>query len=426
MRIAISILRMLRANSRARHGHMLAEGYNESVPVRGGSVRASAVLLILLIVISAHVAALGSCSTGSARLSHTMGFVAENKLKDKRVHILGYQNFAQSLITEGNAMLLPFPAVPGSMSQNNIIDSSSKPHSIDSMYMAIQPPSINSGLVALFVLVVLVLTLVYLFRRFPRLRGLLVGFVCVGFVILLLFTFNIGSITRPEEPLVFDHDVYTIVIAQDISQIPAALERVPQARRPKLNTHLLEAYERWYKGWTFALCCFENQANLGSRPLVWWYEPLYPDLLFFPAISAQDGKPPDLEARVPADHSVFVATDSRKPGSQFSAWKTVDYSKTIIDYSQIRWNRPAPVKLLDEKDSNQKPRGSSPAIAEILPESVMGESFSTVVPQGDLVFRVQDVRAGVYNPLRVLPPGAPQTSAIWADSAKTSRTTTGE
>src|SRR5271166_24211 len=66
------------------------------------------------------------CTLANARLSNTILYAAEVCPDGKEVvHVLGYQNRVQNLPPakgpSGNAMILPFPAVAGTMTQNNVL-----------------------------------------------------------------------------------------------------------------------------------------------------------------------------------------------------------------------------------------------------------------------------------------------------------------
>lgn len=75
---------------------------------------------------------------------------------------------------------------------------------------------------------------------------------------------------------VFDHDIYTVVLASDPTQIPAALHHVPPYKRPPLNPVLFEFYADAFPGYTIALCCFDNAQALRAKPLLMWYPPTTP------------------------------------------------------------------------------------------------------------------------------------------------------
>lgn len=92
---------------------------------------------------------------GEARLSQMTLYVSEVQTSDHGViHVCGYQNRVQHLTTvmrqlrasrtknQGNAMILPFPAVPGTMSQKNFLTGMDAcPHVLQDMADAVTPKS---------------------------------------------------------------------------------------------------------------------------------------------------------------------------------------------------------------------------------------------------------------------------------------------
>lgn len=269
--------------------------------------------------------ALGCCSLAPADFHGTRGLASEVRVKGKLVHVLGYQNTAQNKASGANAMFLPIPAKAGTMSAKNMLDVSNCPRVLEDIEEAA--------------------------ARSIVLRTL--------------------SAHPPGSVEVFDRGLYTVVLAQDARDIPAALERVRPERRPQLAPAIFAAYEKWYPGWTFALCCFNAREATRGEPMLWWYEPLDPDRLFFPALDAHSGEPPDLQAEVEVDHAMAVATESMRVS--------------------------ADVRYRDKV---------SPEVAAYLPGRVLGMHLQHHTRNGDFVFLKSDVRAGNFRPERVLPPGA--------------------
>ena len=104
---------------------------------------------------------------------------------------------------------------------------------------------------------------------------------------------------------VFEHDIYTVVLADRATDIPRALERVPERKRPEVSRELLEFYGDCFPRHPVALCCFDNTEAMQAKPLMLWYQPLDEDRLVLPAIDCHTGEAPDLEARVYTDHTVI-------------------------------------------------------------------------------------------------------------------------
>lgn len=302
-----------------------------------------------------------------ARFSKTKGFAGEVTIGGVLYHLCGYGNRAasgtaphrrtlgspvrrgsrgrsfgwNSPVTEstegGNAMLLHFPAIPGTMNQDSVIDTASAPNFLKDMEKAILPPVSRGGL-----------------RRGGTLgKGL------------------------PDSVQIFEHDIYTVVLASRPEDIPAALAHVPANKRPQLNEAIFSAYAKWYPGWTFALCCFNNADEAEAKPLLWKYRPARPEFLFFPGMDAHDGGVPDLNADVDVDHAIMVSSDKMAAGAGSEVYYT---------------DHP------------------SAALRSLLPTHVVGEVYNTRLRQGDFLFLVDDVRKGVYNMQRELPPMTPLTA----------------
>jgi hypothetical protein len=205
-----------------------------------------------------------------ARLSNTILYAAEVRPNGGEVvHVLGYQNSLQNLATNGaphgNAMILPFPAVPRTMTQKNVVPTDDCPRILENLAETVR------------------------WQDDGRPRGLAKGF-------------------APDAVEVFDTGIYTVVLAQDVRAIPGTLKRVPAAKRPALNPPIFDAYAEWYPGWTVALCCFNNSDVARATPLLWWYRPANPDQLFAPALDCHSGAVPDLDAKVKVDHTVAVSS----------------------------------------------------------------------------------------------------------------------
>lgn len=319
-----------------------------------------------------------------AHFSQTKGLCAEARLNGRTVHLLGYQNTVSNLVDgapaakntgsdfgwkrgttstakaatkgTGNAMLLPIPAVPGTMNELNVIDTSSAPSCLLDMEKAIQPVT----------------------RGGIRRGGLL------------------GGNARPDSVTVFDHDIYTVVLASNAKLIPKALALVPADKRPPVNKEIFDAYAKWYPDWTFAFCCFNTKDEASAKPLLWWYVPQHPEFLFFPALDGHDGKAPNLEATVDVDHAIMVSSNALNANKQGTFGNRVSYS--------------------DQRRSDQ--------LQKLLPTYVLGQQFNTQLTNGDFLFQVSDVDTGVFNSKRELPPGAQEVAKPAPQPAPRPRTRT--
>ncbi|WP_144126333.1 hypothetical protein [Catellatospora sichuanensis] len=108
---------------------------------------------------------------------------------------------------------------------------------------------------------------------------------------------------------VFDHDVYTVVLAEDPMAVYAALERVPPHRRPQVSPELFEFYATAFPAHAIVLCCFDNRDARRAKPLLLWYEPSDPDRIVVPAVDCHTGGVPQLGSPVERDHMVIFGVD---------------------------------------------------------------------------------------------------------------------
>ena len=230
-----------------------------------------------------------------ADLSQTTLYVG----RVREFHVCGYQNLVQNLSTvmqrrdaasgkknQGNAMILPFPAVPGTMSQKNFLTGMDAcPHVLKDMADAVSPK--------------------------PR-----------------TVSFGLKSL-RASSVEIFELDIYTVVLAQNARLIADVIGDVPEEKRPPLKLETFRAYDDWY-GWPTAVCCFNNEEAALANPIMAWYEPLRPEFLFAPALDCHTGDVPDLRAQVRVDHTLVVGADAAPSGKG----ATVDYQDDIPPHVQ--------------------------------------------------------------------------------------------
>lgn len=224
--------------------------------------------------------------------SNTVLYAAEMLRENGEIgHVLGYQNKAQNnagsnngfggLLQKlfnkptANAMILPFPAVPQSMSKASILNTKNCPDILQDMARAIAPPE----------------------QLKPR-----------------SVTFAAAAAPQARVQVFEAAGIYTVVLAQDARDIPDALAQVPKEKRPSLNAELFAAYAEWYPNWTFALCCFNNQKAALAHPMLWWYKPMFADRLFLPTLDGHTGEVPNLKAQVEVDHTLAVSSYKMEGG----------------------------------------------------------------------------------------------------------------
>ncbi|MDN3357125.1 hypothetical protein [Actinomadura sp. DC4] len=276
-------------------------------------------------------------SAGPAHFSDTILYHGRRRHPEHGlVHVLGYQNVAVNRATGPNAMLLHLPGT--GMTQDNFVDTSGARHILTDMTAALTPRSVGYG-------------------------------AAPG-----------GMVDRAAPPpvQVFEHDIYTVVLAADATLITDALALVPEHRRVAANPALFAFYARVYPGHAVALCCFDNRDAARSDPLLLWYTPSRPDRAELPAIDCHTGAIPEIGAPVPVDHWVILGTDEPVPGAP--GWETAP-----TDWSE------------DVRDGPAGP---------FLPEWIAGRTYTGLHPNGDFTIACADLEAGRLEAMsRVGPEG---------------------
>ncbi|MBQ0868025.1 hypothetical protein ACH4RA_06020 [Streptomyces smyrnaeus] len=258
-------------------------------------------------------------SMGPAEFSGTTLYMGRlHHARHGLVHVLGYQNTAVNRADGPNAMLLHLPAQ--GMTQDNFLDVGSSSDVLERMVEAVRPSSVAAGGMAWM-----------------------------------------GSAARAHEVQVFEHDIYTVLLASDPTALPAALHRVPARKRPHLDPELTRFYAERYPGYAVAVCCFDNAEAAKAKPLLMWYTPLDPDVLTAPALDAHTGRPPGMVGQVPVDHWVLFGSDEAPTG----------------------WGEPV-----------DHGRGMRHRLREFLPAEVRGEHFSGLLPNGDFALTHAELLAG--------------------------------
>ncbi len=254
--------------------------------------------------------------------------IAFHPILRRNVHVLVYQNAPKNLSPGPNAMVLHFPAKP--MLPENLIGTENAARIAEDCVEAVR----------------------------PRRRG--------------------GEISRTllsaDQPKVhvFDSGIYTVVLAQNPRDIPTALARVPENKRPAMNTEMFEWYARFRPGWPIALCCFDNKQQAAATPLMWWFDPLDQNMGFLPALDAHDGKPPNIRGDVWVDHWVIFGLH-------------IDGDNLQVPGHAGMAGRLNPVRYQDKLTDLQR---------ALLPTHVIGEQFVGKKPNGDWLMPVQAITDG--------------------------------
>lgn len=169
-------------------------------------------------------------------------------------------------------------------------------------------------------------------------------------------------------------DIYDIVLAERAADIPQVLAQINPQKRPEVNDAVFGMLDRWYMC-PVAVCCFNDSQSGEAKPLGFAFEPLYPDKLVVYTLDGHDGKPPNPNTLVKVDHDIFVGSYLMKAASH----ARVSYSDDI-------------------------PAHLSPYILrDILGMQIKDKRMEN----GDFLFSTEQVRKGVFQGLRSLPPMAP-------------------
>lgn len=172
---------------------------------------------------------------------------------------------------------------------------------------------------------------------------------------------------------VFDHDIYTVVLATDPTRIPAALDQVPEHKRPRLRPELFEFYADTFPDHTIVLCCFDNAEARQAKPLLLWYRPADQDRLVLPALDSHTGEVPDLDTPVRPDHWLVFGDDDAPEG-----WGTT------VTHS----------------------RGMRRKLRAFLPDTVVGVHLAgDPLPNGDFALSRADLLDGDLEKITRLRPG---------------------
>jgi hypothetical protein len=269
---------------------------------------------------------------GAAELSGTILFAGRRLHREHgRVEVLGYQNIAVNLAAGPNAMLLHLPA--REVTSAHFLDVGHCDRVLRDMATAALPKMGRS-------------------RSLSAEAGWMSG-------------------ARVE---VFEHDVYTVVLADRATDILHALTRVPERKRPAVSRELLTFYADCFPRHPVALCCFDNTEAAQAKPLMLWYRPLDEDRLVLPSIDCHTGAAPDLTADVPTDHTVIFATDQAAEG-----WGEPVY---YTQGGQMRED-----------------------LRAFLPTQVLGEQFTSALPNGDFAISHEDLMRGDLERIERLVPG---------------------
>lgn len=236
------------------------------------------------------------------------------------IMVMGYENTAVNQYHGPNAMVLHLPGMP--MTDKNFLPGLGCGRIFGNLHDAVWPQPVTRG-------------------------GMLRTF---------------GAIAKSAVQ-VFEHGIYTVVLAPDARDIPAALSRVAANKRPEISKEICEFYANRYPGWPIALCCFDNKDARKADPLLVWYRPMTDKALIAPGLDCHTGGLPDLRAEVGVDHSVYFASDSMRGGHDV----TYSHNPLMAD------------------------------LGHFLPRRVVGLKFNGRMKNGDFVMTRRHLEEGTAN-----------------------------
>jgi len=94
----------------------------------------------------------------------------------------------------------------------------------------------------------------------------------------------------------FGVGMYDIITTKDLNDVTREID---------ITMELLDFFHNHYKGWTFVVCMFSGEKEMDAQPIMFEYEPMYPQWLYFPTMDSHDGQAPDFIHPVDMDHSLM-------------------------------------------------------------------------------------------------------------------------
>lgn len=123
----------------------------------------------------------------------------------------------------------------------------------------------------------------------------------------------------------FELGQYTVGLVKNLTGMLDFLKSVDESKRAKVNPELLNFFAEHYEGWSFAICLFNSSDNMSAQPIAYFYEPFYPQALFFPTMDSHDGGAPKT-SNEEFDHDFVYSIETREISNFFSQ-KVPDFIK---------------------------------------------------------------------------------------------------
>jgi hypothetical protein len=273
-----------------------------------------------------------------------MIYAGEAKKDGKLVHVLAYQNLAESNVP--NAMTLPIPAK--NIGQENCIDTRPFKNFLKNIIDSAKSPLLSRSA-----------------------KG-------------------VAASAASSYGEVFDVGSYTVVIAKTAhpSGIRALLKQVPENKRPEVNVEIFQSLYKLYENWPIAICCWSG--TIKPEPILFYYEPLHEDVLFAPGLDAHDGKAPirnqvRVDARITfgsvghdIGHRDIVFEDSVPPSVKDLFPKSVagtEYSGIYLNGDYV--SRVADLKATtDLTNASRFTKQTNPSVSRLFPGTDLYDAHS--------------------------------------------------
>lgn len=103
----------------------------------------------------------------------------------------------------------------------------------------------------------------------------------------------------------FELGMYTVGLSSSFEGAESFIDSLPENKKPIISDELKDFFREKYKGWSFAICCFDSNKKIDAQPIAFEYKPFNDDFLYFPSLDAHDGGAPNLSRLVNTDHTII-------------------------------------------------------------------------------------------------------------------------
>ncbi|MBK7840117.1 MAG: hypothetical protein IPJ49_21050 [Candidatus Obscuribacter sp.] len=186
---------------------------------------------------------------------------------------------------------------------------------------------------------------------------------------------SLGGAKSVEVVKNFDKGTYDVVIAGSAKAIATALDQIDPAKRPIVNSELYAQLDKLYpSGPLSSSASPKSRASKAGCAMV-RYKPMkkFEHLLYLPGLDGHNGAVET--GQVALDHTLVVGS--------FAMSKSA--SAREVHFRDVKFTQDLP----------------------FMPTRVVGKVIpaGTMAPQGDFLFKLDELRAGTFRARRALPPG---------------------